>query len=190
MRILLTTSWTQSGGQPTSCWDLACRCPQVAHGTPMFCPHHLHPSTSWTAPCVHSCWWQEPAFADGYSAYTESKPNSEELGEATQIWTFSTALERAKGRLSELGLALQDTEKAYNLQHYSQERIRNVEKMYPLKRSEKASESLTRMMDSISLPKIVTKDWKWSLLQQIRKQQCKNSGLWKVMKDDITKGTK
>ena len=89
------------------------RIPSTGPQVPQHLIHtHLHPLASsqcmpLTAARRNLCRW--------LMSNTESWPNSGELREITQMWTFSTTLGKAKGRLSAHGLALQDQEKAYNL---------------------------------------------------------------------------
>lgn len=123
---------------------------------PMLCTLTCTCPTLWPAPWAHPLWQQVQAFADSQGALVESQSNSVGLCESTPTWAFGTVLGKANRRVSAPSLALQNGEKALSVNNSpSRERTRIVEQEYQQERSEKASQSLTRMMEGISLSKSV-----------------------------------
>lgn len=102
--------------------------------------------------------------------------------EIPQNWAFSTGLEKAKGRLLAVGLALQNWEKAYKLKNSATRGARSVRYVYLSKRPKKASEFLAELMEIFSLPNCVIKcGWNYCYLKY-EDSNIKLQGTWKIKK--------
>lgn len=101
-RILLVVWQTPTGSPPTSSWDALPVDPPAGPQTPPTLlapdPYPFSP-VLWPAPCAYSQWQQqEQALADGRWAHTESRLESADQGETTNL-SFTATLGRTHGRI-------------------------------------------------------------------------------------------
>lgn len=158
--ILIITLQTISGNMPIRCWGhLTCIFPQLAKGHTLcavFFTHTIlhHIASSFYIPQiavrVSFCWWLQSMF--------EKPIHLCSIGRKHRKLSIQHCSREIKWKAVHTQPGFEGYRKTNNFKNHTQEETKSMEQVYPLKRSEKAAESLNRLNKGITLLKPVYKD--------------------------------